>query len=209
MPRIAIEDVQYEKIKAHVIDPENSLLNDEQKRMLDRIVSVAKILDKNPVQKNAVAIHMKKYPEIGRTRAYMDVRMAIKLFNTLHSFDFDFWQSWMVNDIVRNINRAREELAKTDSNKQAGAILRVIAMEHANLVRAIGDKPPELSDPRLIEKHDFYLYIQINKGDKTQEIKVDHNKLRNLPQSALSELNKILFADKEISEKEAEKIMKT
>lgn len=209
MPRIAIEDVQHEKIKAHVIDPENSLLTDEQQGMLDRIVSVAKILDKNPVQKNAVAIHMKKYPEIGRTRAYMDVRMAIKLFNTLHSFDFDFWQSWMVNDIVRNITRAREELAKTDSDKQAGAILRVIAMEHANLVRAIGDKPPELSDPRLTEKHDFYLYIQINKGDKTQEIKVDHNKLRNLPPSALSELNKILFAGKEINEQEAEKIMKT
>lgn len=209
MARAALEEAHYEKIKGHILKPEESPLNEEQQRMLDRIVSVAKVLDKNPVQKNAVAIHMQKYPEIGRTRAYADVRMAMKLFNTLHSFDFDFWQTWLINNIVKNINRARETLATSKSEKQTGAILRVIAMEHANLVKAIGDKPPEITDPRLNEKHDFYLLIQINKGDKTQEIKMDYNKIRNLPPAGLKELTRILFAGNEITEDQAENIMDT
>jgi hypothetical protein len=207
MPRTALEDIQFEKVKQHIVDPGNSPLNPEQQIMLDRIVSAAKILDKNPVQKNAVLLHMKKYPEIGRTRAYMDVRMAVKLFNTLHEFDFDFWQTWMINDIITNINRARDLISDSGNDKQQGALLRVIAMEHANLIRAIGEKPKDLPDPRLTEKHQFYLLLQVNNGSTTHEVKIDHAKLKNLPQAALSELNRILFAGKEINEEQAQDIM--
>lgn len=208
MPRTQLEEINYQEIKAHIVDPENSLLNPEQQEILERVVSVAKVLDKNPMQKNAVAVHMAKYPNISRRTAYADVHMAVRLFNTLHNFDYDFWQTWMINDIVKNINRAREEIAKGDG-KQTGALLRVIAMEHANMVRAIGEKPPEITDPRLTEKHDYYLYIQINKGSTTREIKIDHNKLKNLPEAALAELNQLLFADREITEDDAEQIMKS
>ena len=207
MARKALEDVQYEKIKSHILNPDSSPLSEEHQRMLDRIVSAAKVLDKNPIQKHAVAIHMRKYPEVGRTRAYMDVRMAMKLFNTIHEFDFDFWQQWMINNIVENIQHARDLIGSSKTDKQIGALLRVIAMEHANLIRAIGEKPPEVTDPRLNEKHDFYILVQVNNGTQTQELKIDHSKIKNLPPSALTELNKFLFAGKDISEVEAEEIM--
>lgn len=207
MPKQALEDVQYEKIKQHVVDPDNSPLSPEHKRMLERIVSAARVLDKNPIQKVAAAIHMRKFPEIGRTRAYMDVRMAMKLFNTLYEFNFDFWQTWMINNIVENINMARTNIHAAKNDKQVGALQRVIAMEHANLIRAIGEKPPEVTDPRLTEKHDFYVLIQVNNGGTTQEIKIDHSKLKSLPPEALSELNQFLFAGREITDTEAEEIM--
>lgn len=205
MPRTALEELHYDKIKAHVLEPEHSPLNDEQKQMLDRVVSVAKVLDKNPVQKHAIALHLKKYPDIGRTRAHMDVKLAIRLFNTLHNFDFDFWQTWLVNDIVANINRVRSQMSSASNDKQLGALSRVVAMEHANLVRAIGEKPPALNDPRLTEKHEYY--ILVNNGK--ENVKIDLNKIQNLPQSTISELNRALFAGKEIEDVEAEAIMKT
>lgn len=207
MARKALEDVQYEKIKSHILYPDNSPLSVEHQRILERIVSAAKLLDKNPIQKNAVSLHMRKFPEIGRTRAYMDVRMAMKLFNTIHEFDFDFWQQWMINNIVENIQRARDMIGSSKAEKQIGALLRVIAMEHANLIKAIGEKPPEVTDPRLNEKHDFYILVQVNNGSSSQEIKIDHSKIKDLPPSALTELNKYLFAGKDITDVEAEEIM--
>lgn len=195
MPRTAIEDENYQLIKEHILSPENSQLTVEQSGMLDRILSAARVLDKNPVSKNAVALHLKKYPEIGRSRAYLDIDMAKRLFNTIHSFDFDFWQTWLINDIVANISRAR--------NDNSAPSTRVIAMEHANLVKALGKKPEAITDPRLAEKHQFYILIQNN----NQEVKIDFSTLKNLPIAALEELNAALFAGKEIDEGEAEKLM--
>jgi hypothetical protein len=205
MARTALEEVSYEKIKAHVLEPDQSPLNVEQKQMLDRVVSVAKVLDKNPVQKHAIALHMKKHPDIGRTRAHLDVKLAIRLFNTLHNFDFDFWQTWLVNDIVANINRVRSQMASANNDKQLGALSRVVAMEHANLVKAIGERPPALNDPRLTEKHEYY--ILVNKDG--ENVKIDLNKVHQLPQSTISELNRALFAGKEIEDVQAQEIMKT
>jgi hypothetical protein len=165
--------------------------------MFSRILSAARVLDNSPVTKNAVALHMAKYPEIGRSRAYLDISIAKRLFNTIHSFDFDFWQTWLINDIIKNIDRA-----KTNNEPNAQ---RVIAMEHANLIKALGKKPDDPNDPRLTEKHEFYILIQQN----NQEVKLDFSKLKSLPDATLQELNRILFAGAEITDVQAEEIMNT
>jgi hypothetical protein len=197
MSRIALEDTRHELIKAHIIDPEHSPLPEELQELLNRIVSVSKVLDKNPIMRNAVAIHQVKYPEISKSTAYSDVRMAVRLFNTIHSFDFDFYQTWLINDIVVNIQKCRA----TGSEKDR----RIIAMEHANLLKAIGEKPENLPDPLRNEKHQFYVLIQNN----IQQIKVELNNLKDLPTAALQELNRLIYGGNEITEGDADQLMKT
>ncbi len=197
MSRKALEDVNYELIKDHFLSPEDSPLPEDQKELLDRIVSAAKVLDKNPVQKNAVAIHQRKYPGLCRTQAYRDLRMATRLFNTIHTFEYDFWKTWIINDIVRNIEACR--------NSKTAADRKTMAMEHANLIKAIGEKPEELQDPERNEKHQFYILIQNN----NQQFKLDINNLHKLPVTALRELNQAIWGGNEITSSDAEELMKS
>jgi hypothetical protein len=78
-------------------------------------------------------------------------------------------------------------------------------MEHANLIKAIGEKPLDLPDPERLEKHQFYLLLNIN----NQNIKIDFNNLHKLPEDTIRELNKALFASSELSTDDAVKIMET
>lgn len=197
MSRIALEDTRHELIKAHILDPEHSPLPEELRELLDRIISVSKVLDKNPIIRNAVAIHQVKYPEISKSTAYSDVRMAVRLFNTIHSFDYDFYQTWLINDIVVNIQKCRATGTEKDR--------RIIAMEHANLLKAIGEKPENLPDPLRNEKHQFYVLIQNN----NQQVKVELNNLKDLPTTALQELNRMIYGGNEISESDAGQLMNT
>lgn len=197
MSRKALEDTRFELIKAHILEPDNSPLNPEQQEILDRVISIAKVLDKNPIQKQAVAIHQVKFPELSRSQAYEDLRLAMRLFNTIHTFDYDFWQTWTINDIVRNIERCR--------NNATPQAYRVIAMEHANLIKILGERPAELEDPRRTEKHSFYILVQNN----NTSVKIDLNNLEKLPAGTLQELNRALFGGKEITEAEAEELFRT
>ncbi|MEI7829363.1 MAG: hypothetical protein WCI31_06320 [Prolixibacteraceae bacterium] len=197
MSKKALEDTSFEMIKGYILYPDESALPEEKKEMIDRITSASKILDKNPVQKNAVALHQQKYPDISRSQAYEDLRLAARLFNSLHTFDFDLWRSWLLNSIVQNIQRCEKN---RDTNS-----LRVIAMEHANLIKAIGERPEELPDPTRNEKHQFYILVQ----NDNRQVKIDINKLKDLPDAALQELNKAIWGGNEITEAYAEEIMKT
>ena len=197
MSRTSLEDTCFELIKAHVLDPEHSPLTEEQKELLDRVITAAKILDKHPVQKQAAAILRAKYPHIGPTRAYYDLRLAIRLFNSVHTFDYDFWHAWLINDIIKNIERCR--------NSKSEISAKTIAMEHANLLRAIGTKPTELPDPLRYEKHQFNIVIQANGS----EMKLNLKNLRKISESSLEELSKAIYAGSEITDVEAEEIMKT
>jgi hypothetical protein len=197
MSRPALEETKFELIKAHVLDPDNSPLSAEKYELLERVISASKVLDKNPIQKQAVAIHQQKYPNISRTQAYEDLRLAVRLFNTLHTFDYDMWRTWLINDIVQNILICRNTKSEKDR--------RIIAMEHANLIKVIGEKPEELPDPKRTEKHQFYILIQNN----NQQLKVDLNNLKDLPISALQELSRAIYGGTEITEADAEVIMKS
>lgn len=197
MSRQALEDTKYQDIKSYILDPESSSLSEEKKEMLERLISAAKILDKNPIQKQAVNLHRQKYPDISQRQAYEDLRISIRLFNTLHTFDYDFWHTWLINDIVQNILDCRAKHNDKDR--------RIIAMEHANLLKVIGEKPEEPPDPERNEKHQFYILIQ----NDNRTIKVDLNNLQDLPTAALRELNRAIYGGTEITEDDAEEIMKS
>lgn len=197
MTRKSLTDERYELIKAHIIDPENSPLPEYLKDEMDRVISMAKVLDKNPTIKHAVSLHRSKYGEISETTAYRDARLARKIYNSLHEFDYDFWINWAINDIVETIKRCRNRNSYQDD--------RVIAIEHANLLKAIGERPEEIPDPKRNEKHEFYILVNVN----NQNIKIDMNNLRNLEEATLRELNRALAGGREIDEQGAVEIMNT
>ena len=197
MTKVAIEDYCFEQIKAHVLDPINSPLPADKQQLMERIMSAGKILDKHPIQRQAASILRAKYPELSITQSLTDVRMAIRLFNSTYTFDYDFWHAWLLNDIIKNIERCQ--------NNKSEMASKTIAMEHANLLKAIGPKPTDPPDPLRNEKHQFNIIIQANGS----EVKLDLKHLKNIPESALSEINKAIYGGNEITDVEAEEIMKT
>jgi hypothetical protein len=197
MAKQKLIDTNYELIKTHILAPDKSQLNPEQQAQLERVLSIARVFDKNPVVHHAIELHKRKYPEISDKTARNDADFARKLYNSIHNFDYDFWQAWLINNIIENIKRARAE--------GSPASMRVVAAEHANLLKALGDKPEVPNDPRLTEKHEFYVLIQNN----NQTIKLSHNLLNQLPKDTLEKLNELLFASNEITEDQAAQIMDT
>lgn len=197
MNKTALEETNYEQIKAYILDADGSALTGEQKLMLGRIVMCSKILDKNPVLTEAVNIHSHQHPEIGRAQAYTDLRLAIRLFNSIHVFDYDYWHSWAMDDSVKNIAVCRANKSEKDH--------KTIAMEHANLIKLVGKKPEGLPDPERNEKHQFYILV----NNDNRQAKVDLNSLKDLPVSALRELSRAIYGGGEITETEAAAIMET
>jgi hypothetical protein len=194
MPKLALTDQTFENIQAYCLNPnaDRTALLPEQKKILDRWISASKVLDKYPIQSKAVAIHMKKYPEIGRTQAWDDLKKAKKLFNSLHTFDYEWWHSWLINDICKQIEAA----------KQAGD-LKAWAKGHENLQKAIGNKPDVPIDPRLIEQHIFIIPIQV----RDEVIKLDYNTYLEIPPHIRRKLTNKL--DQEIDDIEAGEIMQS
>ena len=193
----ALEDLNYELIKGHILDPDSSKLSPTQQYHLDRIFSLAKILDKNPNQKAAISLHHAKFPGLNSRTAYSDIRLAIRLFNTIHTFDYDFWHTWLINNIVANITKC--------NNDNSPAARKTIAMEHQNLLKAIGERPTDLEDPKRMEKQSFYILIQNNKNT----VKLDVDNLHKLPEATIREINRIVFTGNEITEADAEEIFQT
>lgn len=197
MSRTAIEDIKWEMIQAHITDPDHSPLSTEKQEILDRVISASNILAKNPIQKHAVAIHRCLYKHLSYSQACEDIRLSAKLFETMHTFNYDFWRSWILDSILENIKFCRDR-GTDQANK-------IISAEHANLLRLVGEEPKELPDPKRNEKHEFYILIQ----NDNRDVKINLNTLKDLPVAALKELNKAIYGGNEITEADAEDLMNT
>jgi hypothetical protein len=190
-----LEERPSEVIKAHFLDPENSPLPVRYQEMLNRAVSLTKLLDKHPVARNAIKYHRVLYPEISQSTAYTDLTLARKLFNNYQDFDYDFWLSWTLGDITANIEKCRSSGLSSDR--------KIIAMEHANLGRILGKRPDEPVDPLRNEKHNFYIMVNI----KNKNVKLDLNTLHKLPLNTIQDLTRALLSDDEIDDQGAAEIM--
>lgn len=188
-------DQRHEKIKTHILDPENSPLSLKDQELLDRVISASKLLDQYPLKKHAVALHQKKFPEISRTQAYQDLTLASKLYLSFQDFDYDFWQTWLINDIIKNIQKCE--------NHDTAQHRKIISAEHTNLIKAIGKKPESVPDPSRFEKHQYNLLINLGNS----KVELDLNKLKELPNKTLNELNKALIGGREITVEDAKEII--
>ena len=154
MKRKALEDLDYKLIKAHALDPDHSPLSKQQGDLYFRLVSAAKLRNRYPNLRHAVAFQRAKFPEIGRTTAYDDFKRSARLFHTVHTFDFDFWRSWLYKDITTNISELRN--TKTSLGRQ------IIAIEHANLARLLSQEPKVKPDPKRSEKQQFFIMLDLS-----------------------------------------------
>jgi len=115
------------------------------------------------------------------------------LLKNVHTFKYDFWRTWLIKEIVKNIQVCLEK-----NDKES---MEVIAMENANLIKIIGPKPEDQEDPTRNEKHEFY----INFSTFGSNDKIDMEELRNLPVTSAKELTRIMRArlksEKQSSEK--------
>ena len=193
----ALEDYSHEMIKAHVLCPEQSPLPLAQQQLFDRAMAMAKILSKNPVVKNAIALHRRLYPEICLKTAYSDYHLSLRLFQSLQTFDFDSWNTFMLNDLVETIQKLHKH--------NTVSALKSVILAHAVLKKVVGDKPDDLPDPQRNEKHVYYIMVQNN----VKQVKIDINKLRDLPEGVIQDFNPSLWAGQEITDTEAEEIMNT
>jgi hypothetical protein len=182
-------------IKAHILNPENSPLPVKYQEMFDRAVSMCKILQKQPVTRNAIKFHRALYPDISIKIVYSDLQLARQLFTSYQDFDFDFWMTWTINNIAANIAKCQSTNTSADR--------KIIAQENANLVRLLGKKPEIPVDPLRNEKHNFFIMVDIN----NKRIKVDADELHQLPLSSIQELNRAIFSGNEIDEQGAVEIM--
>jgi len=192
MSRPALEDQKFELIKDHILNPDDSPLPVHLREALDRTVQASKILERNPAQKHAVALLMAKYKNISRAQAYEDCARAIRLFNSIHTFDYDYWHSWLLQDIAELLN-----VAKTKGD------LKSWAMAQGNLLKAIGERPETQMDPKLVETHQFNIYLQVN----NQTVNITKEEFDKLPADVRQVF--INSIPQEISVEEAENIMKT
>lgn len=186
----ALEDHQWQTIKSAILDPGNIVLDPEQQTMLERWVNASRLMDRYPNKKNAIAIHRKKYPEISISTAYRDMDAAMRLFNSLQTFDFDWWHTWMLNNTVDLIRRC---MTANDLKSWASAM--------AVLKKIIGEKPLEELDPKLVQKHTFIIMV----GRQGNQVPVDISRTDHFSPQTRKELSDALF--EEVSESEALEIM--
>jgi hypothetical protein len=176
----SLANLNYKLIKAHVLDPENSPLSAKHQDLLDRVISAAKVLDKNPIRKHAVALHQYKFPHISRSQAYEDMNFADSVIDTIHTFDYDYWRTWIMNDIIQTI-----EKCKSINSLEAR---QITVKAQANLIKVLGSKPLDNKDSNHYEKKQFYFIINLSKnlGD------IDLDKLHKMRKSTIRDLNNAL-----------------
>lgn len=196
MSKRALEEQKTEEIKSAILDPENSQLPDYLQESLQRTVDAAKILDKNPSQKHAVPLLRELYPHISRSQAYEDCRRAIRVFNSVHSFDYDWWHHWLLQDIAEMISTAKDQ-----KNDGKNPDLKAWAMGHKNLIKALGERPETEIDPKLIEKNQLTIAVQVN----NQTVNIDYETFLKMPAAAREVITKAL--DQEIDSNDAEQLM--
>jgi hypothetical protein len=175
-----------------LLEGNEAALPAHQKLMLDRWVAASKLLDKNPVMKNAVAILRLKFPGLSRTQAYEDCRNAIRMFNSKKDFDFDLWHNWLLDDIIKLCIKARES-----------GDLKSWALAQRNLIAALGEAPAQDIDPKLLEKHPIVIPIQVNNNTYN----VDFNKFLSLSIDQRTKLADALVAP--ATDEDIIKIMKS
>lgn len=167
-PKKTLSEQRYEVILAYILNPEDSPLPEEYREQFNRVKSAAQMLD-DYHPNNVIPRLLAKY-NITRYRAQEDIRLAQELFKSKHTFDWDFWQTWQIKDLVETIRTCKLD-GKQKERIAAQKVLREV----------IGDKPSGVEDPKRMEKNIFY--VQLNNNNTTVNIPLD--KLKGLSQDEI------------------------
>ena len=174
----SIHDLHYLLVKAHFQTPEQSPLPKSKQEILDRAMAAAKILEKNPVRKNAVSLLRALYPNISRATGFRDLILAESLFPSVRTFNYDLWNTFLRNSIFETLQRCKAI--------NTIAAHKLMIMEHANLLKVIGKRPEEQPDPNRDKPRQYILYLQ---GMPSKD-KMDIQAMANIPVTDMKEIKK-------------------
>ncbi len=195
MSKIAVKDLAYDKILAHLITPGQSSLSAVHTKIFDRWKKADDLLDRYPNQKEAITIYREKYPDLCAAQVYYDFANAKKIFNNFKSHDKDRIRTWLINDILKLIKKAAADGAKG---------FKAWNSAHANLIKAAQlDVIEDTSiDPEILEQHNFYTIINVN----GKQLKADFSVFQKLPDSTKKQLSDVINS-REITEDVAFEIL--
>ena len=174
----ALIEQDYETIQQHIIDPEHSPLPEKLKGQFNRVLQCARLLDDYPNDSHIINIMQFKY-SVSVTQIRKDIALARELYKTNHTFDWDFWFSWQLQDQLALI---RECKLKGDLKNWNAA--------KKELRELIGAKPEALDDPRRMEKNVFIIQVQQSDGSK---LNINLDKLRGLSPQAKKDIVETLY----------------
>lgn len=183
----SISTLTVDEVQAHILDPENNPLPPRCEAQFSRVMQAAKLLDDYPDDMQVIQLMKAKYP-ISATMARKDIALARDVYKTMHTFDWDFWFAWQIKHQLELI---RECKLKGDLKTWNAAM--------KTLRDIIGEKPAAITDPKRMEKAQFF--IQVNNNI------VDINDVRAMDAQSLKEL---IDAPYElINEDQAKNLMET
>ena len=164
--KTSLEEQNHELIQQHILDPENSPLPAYLQEQCNRVIQVARLLDDYPNESNIINIMLAKY-RTTRTQIRRDIMLAKELFKSQHTFDWDFWFTWMIKDQIQLIRdcKLHGDLKQWNNAKKV-------------LQSMIGERPATSEDPRRMEKNVFY--IQVNNMGTVSSVLKDNSHILQL-----------------------------
>lgn len=186
----ALEELSFDLIQQHMLDPEHTPLDPRLAGQLNRVVTAAKLLDNYPNETHMLSLMQAKY-NVSRTQLRKDIALARQLFKTEHTFDWDFWQAWQIKDQMELIRecKLRGDLKAWNNAKKV-------------LLMMIGEKPEALEDPRRMERNTFVIQVNAGTGDK---LNINLDTIRSLTPSQRKEIIDTLYQN--VDDAQVEEIM--
>jgi hypothetical protein len=145
-----LQDLEYEVIQAHMLDPENNPLPEDVKNQFDRVLAAAKMLDDYP-DDNMIVQKLKYRYNASVWTLRRSVDLAKRLYKTKHTFDWDFWHIWQIRDQLELIHKCKEQGNLKEWNNAKKVLQKII-----------GEKPEGLEDPNRMGKNQFFIQVNID-----------------------------------------------
>ena len=187
----SIARLTHDEIEAHIIDPDNNPLPERCREQFARVIAAARLLDDYPDDNHVIKLMRVKY-DVSASTVRRDIALARQLYKSRHTFDWDFWQDWMIKDQLELIRECKLRGDLKEWNK-AKLVLQKI----------IGERPMGEEDPRRMQANQFFL--QVNIGGEVKNISLGD--VRNYSDQDKKDIIDNLYQP--ISEAQAEEIMDT
>ena len=187
----SIAKLTHDEIEAHIVDPDNNPLPERCREQFGRVLSAARLLVDYPDDNHVIRLMRAKY-DVSPSTVRRDIALARQLYKSRHTFDWDFWQAWMIKDQLELIRECKLRGDTKEWNK-AKLVLHKI----------IGERPIGEEDPRRMQANQFF--IQIVQNGQTQNVSLGD--VRNYSDRDKKELIDNLYQP--IDDAQAEEIMDT
>ncbi len=187
----SIARLTHDEIEAHITDPDNNPLPERCREQFGRVLAAARLLDDYPDDNHVIRLMRAKY-DVSPSTVRRDIALARQLYKSRHTFDWDFWQSWMIKDQLELIRECKLHGDLKEWNK-AKLVLQKI----------IGERPASVEDPQRMQANQFF--IQIVQNGQTQNVSLGDVRAYNDREK--KELIDNLYQP--IDDAEAEEIMQT